>query len=349
MFRKYALPLAGLGMLLLAVFHVVRGQQTQPALQPPVQPARSPFGTSVAGAGLVEPQTENIAVGSYLPGVVTEVSVKVGYPVVKGQRLFKLDDRALLAERRQRQQAVAQAEAQLARLQAMPRREELPALEARVSEARANLLDQDELLKRARRMFATRSIGEEEKIRREQAASMAREQVRRAEADLSLLKAGAWEPDLALARVAVEMAKAQLEQTETELKRLEVVALIDGEVLQVNVRPGEFVGAQPGQSLLVLGNLDQLHVRVDIDEHDIPRFKKGAPARAILRGDTKREFPLRYVRVEPYVIPKRSLTGDNTERVDTRVLQVIYAIADKTDGVYVGQQVDVYVDGQAGK
>ena len=55
-------------------------------------------------------------------------------------------------------------------------------------------------------------------------------------------------------------------------------------------------------------------------------------------------YPLEFERVEPYVIPKKSLTGDNTERVDTRVLQVIYSL-DVTDRpVYVGQQLDVFID-----
>ncbi len=63
----------------------------------------------------------------------------------------------------------------------------------------------------------------------------------------------------------------------------------------------------------------------------------------MLRGDTRQEYPLTFVRVEPYVIPKKSLTGDNTERVDTRVLQVIYAIESGRDRVYVGQQVDVFI------
>jgi hypothetical protein len=103
-------------------------------------------------------------------------------------------------------------------------------------------------------------------------------------------------------------------------------ALVDGEVLQVNVRPGEFVGAPPSQALVVLGNVTQLHVRVDVDEYDIPRFIADAPARATLKGQPNDSFPLRFVRIEPYVVPKKSLTGDNTERVDTRVLQVIYAI-----------------------
>jgi HlyD family secretion protein len=95
----------------------------------------------------------------------------------------------------------------------------------------------------------------------------------------------------------------------------------------------------------VLGNVTQLHVRVDIDEYDIPRFVPQAPARATLKGQpTKDFFPLRFVRIEPYVVPKKSLTGDNTERVDTRVLQVIYAVDTRGKRLFVGQQLDVFID-----
>ena len=96
---------------------------------------------------------------------------------------------------------------------------------------------------------------------------------------------------------------------------------------------------------MVLGAIDKtVNVRVDIDEHDIPRFKKGAPARASLRGTPEVMYPLTFVRVEPYVIPKKSLTGDNTERVDTRVLQVIYSLDTTDRPIFVGQQMDVFIN-----
>ena len=344
MIRKYVLPLLALGMLLFAVYRVVLAQQAKPKVEPPVAPARAPFADGVAGAGIVEAQTENIAVGANLPGVVTEVLVRVGDRVKPGQALFRLDDRQLRAERKIRLATLASARAQLDRLKRQPRPEELPAAEARVREARANLADQEDQLSRSRQLIARGAIGTEEMVRRQQAAQAARAQLNRAEAELNLLKAGAWAPDLEVARAAVEQARAQLEQTETELERLQVQALVPGEVLQVNVRPGEYVGAPPGQALIVLGNVDRLHVRVDIDENDIPRFHPGTPARAMLRGDPRREFELMFVRVEPYVIPKRSLTGDNTERVDTRVLQVIYALETRETRVYVGQQLDVSIN-----
>jgi hypothetical protein len=104
------------------------------------------------------------------------------------------------------------------------------------------------------------------------------------------------------------------------------------------------------QSLIVMGNLNPLHVRVNIDEEDLPRLKLNAPARAKLRGDARQgQIPLTFIRLEPFVVPKVSLTGANTERVDTRVVQVIYAVdsqclAVREGKLLVGQLVDVFID-----
>ena len=73
-------------------------------------------------------------------------------------------------------------------------------------------------------------------------------------------------------------------------------------------------------------------------------MRPNTPAVAYVRGDTKQKFPLEFVHFEPYVVPKKSLTGDSTERVDTRVLQAIYQISDANAPVYVGQQMDVYIE-----
>jgi multidrug resistance efflux pump len=343
MFRKYLLPLFAAGMFAFAGFHVLRGQQTPADLPPPVEPARTPYGETVSGAGIVEPRTENIQVGSPVGGVIAEVAVAVGEKVAAGNPLFRLDDRHLLAELKVRQADLAAADEQLARLEQMPRPEELPASEARVREAKAHLAAQEDYLRRIRNLTAGKAAAREELVRRDEAFQIAREQLARAEAEHHLLTAGAWEPEKAVARAAVAQAKAQVEQTRIDLERLCIRAPLESEVLQVNIRPGEFVGAPPGQALVVLGDVHRLHVRVDIDEHDIPRFQPGAPACAMLRGHAEREYPLTFVRVEPYVIPKQSLTGASMERVDTRVLQVIYALETTDHAVYVGQQMDVFI------
>ena len=341
--RSYVLPTLALAALAFAAYHVSLGYQAPPKLPLPAEPGRNPYGKTIAGSGILEARTENISVGSLVPGVVTEVFVKVGQKVKRGDSLFTLDDRQLRAEEKLREAMVALAQAQVDKLKDMPRREELPPAEAKVREAEAMLAEQEDLLNRARSLFP-KVTTQEEMSHREALFAASKQQLAKAKADFELLKAGAWEPDKAIARATLAQATAQLAQTRTDLERLTVRALVEGEVMQVNLRPGEFVGAPPGQGLIMLGNLTKLHVRVDIDEHDIPRFKPGTPALAMLRGHPDWKFKLSFVRVEPFVIPKKSLTGDNTERVDTRVLQVIFAIEDAKQTLYVGQQVDVFID-----
>lgn len=363
MLTRYLLPAVAVVAFSFAMLSMTKAQQKPAPVSPPVDPGKSPFGKQVAGAGIVEPETENIAVGTHVPGVVKAVHVRPGDRLRAGASLFDLDDRQIAAELAFRRAARDSAAAQLAKLDAAPRKEELPPLEAKVAEAKANLDDKVKLYERSRRETAG-GVGSIETLEtRQMAVDVARAQMRRAEADLALLRKGSWEFDLAVSRATVAQAEAQVEQTRTELDRLRVAAprvrkpsadralepipasdLVEFKVLQVNVRPGEYVGTTPGQAIIVLGTVGRLHVRVDVDENDIGRFKPGMKGVATPRGEPDTRFPLTFVRVEPYVIPKKSLTGGNTERVDTRVLQVIYVIDRPDVPLYVGQQLDVSLD-----
>lgn len=342
--RKWFLPTLALAAVIFATHSVLEAQRQPPKAVPPVAPPESPFGNTVAGSGIAEPRTENISIGSHVPGVAAEVFVQVGQKVAKGTPLFRIDDRQMRADLLVREARLESAIADLKRLQSMPRPEQIPPSEAKVREAKANLDEQEDLLARSVKLVGSRSIGQEEYIRRQQEHHAAKARFAQASAEHALLLAGAWDSDKAVAQAAVDHARAQVEQMRIEIDRLVVRASVDGDILQVNVRPGEFCGAPPSQTLILLGDVRNLHVRVDIDEHDIPRFRLGLPARASVRGHHDTSFPLRFVRVEPYVVPKKSLTGDNSERVDTRVLQAIYAFEKLPANVFVGQQLDVFID-----
>jgi hypothetical protein len=120
---------------------------------------------------------------------------------------------------------------------------------------------------------------------------------------------------------------------------------VDGSVLQVKIHTGEFAQAGVNSTpLLLLGRLNPLYVRVDVDEHETWRMRPEAKAVAQIRGNTQLKTPLTFVRFEPYVVPKKSLTGESTERVDTRVLQIIYRVDDESLPLFVGQQMDVFID-----
>jgi multidrug resistance efflux pump len=227
-----------------------------------------------------------------------------------GDPLFELDTRHLRAERGVRIEALGVARAQ-----------------ANVATARLeDLKRQFEFMDQVK---DKRAVSTEEVTRRRSAVDTA-----------------AAELEAAGAQIAA--AESQKRAVEVEIERSTVRAPIDAEVLQVKLRAGEFAPAAPVPApLIVLGRSTPLHVRVDVDEHEGWRVRSGAAATGHVRGNADLKTPLRFVRFEPFVIPKRSLTGDSTERVDTRVLQIIYRVERDDPPLFVGQQLDVFIDARA--
>lgn len=157
--------------------------------------------------------------------------------------------------------------------------------------------------------------------------------------NLSLLR-----DEVAMAVAALDLAKAQVAQIKLEIERRTVRAEISGEVLQLKMRPGQYVeGTSLSKPLLILGGDERLNLRVDIDEYDAWRFRQQAEAVAFVRGLPLQKITLRYEYTEPYIVPKTALTGFATERSDTRVLQVLYSFARGDMPIYIGQQLDVFI------
>ena len=342
---RYGLPVVAVGALLFAVYYVSRAGRAAPDAGAPTQagrPPSTPYADTLAGAGVFEPQSENISIGAAMAGIVAEVPVVVGQKMRSGDLLFRMDDRQLRGELLSREASVVVAEAELEKLDNEPRPEQVAVDRARLDEAQAVELEARQQLERTLQLVASRAVTAADADAARRTATVAGAQLSKVKAELYLLNAGAWEFDKLVARQHITQARADVQRVKTELERLEVRAPRDGEVLQVNVRPGEYAGAPPGATLMMLGGTDLLHVRVDVDEQDIGRYRAGIPGVAMPRGFPDLKYDLRFVRVEPFVVPKRSLTGDNTERVDTRVLQVIYEVVKNAPPLYVGQQVDVF-------
>jgi len=343
---KYGLPSFGLISLILAIVSIARTQPSIESVPPPASPPVSAYDKGVGAVGLVEANTENISISVPVPGLVSHVYVSSGDQVRKGDKLFSLDDRDVLAELGLRQSAVEVAQKRLDRMLASPRPEEIPLAEARVREAEEIVRDAAVQLSLIESVQDKRARREEDLLRRRIAVDAAHAKLAQAEAALALLKAGSWKPDIDVATAEVKQALAQVKRAQADIDRLTVTSPIDGEILQCKIRAGEYaqVGPLP-QPLMLVGNTSRLNVRADVDEQDAWRVRAGASAVASPRGDGSKHYPLRFVRFEPYVIPKKNLTNDATERTDTRVLQVIFAL-DRGAPVRPGQQVDVYMRAQ---
>ncbi|HWT85269.1 MAG TPA: biotin/lipoyl-binding protein [Myxococcales bacterium] len=305
--RRFILPLIGILAAAWAAYAIVHTTTHRESTIPPSPPPVSDFRDTVAAVGLVEASTENIAIGTSLSGIVPKVFVGAGDAVRAGDPLFELDTRQLRAELDVRRQTLAVARSR-----------------ARVADARLDDLRRQ--LSFAEQVKDKRAVSAEELSRRRSAVDTA-----------------AAELDEARAQVAA--AEAQVRATAVEIERSTVRSPIDAEVLQVKLRVGEFAAAAPSESpLIVLGRSKPLHVRVDVDEHEGWRVRAGSAAVGRLRGNAELKTPLSFVRFEPLVVPKKSLTGDSTERVDTRVLQVIYKVEQDDLPLFVGEQLDVFID-----
>jgi multidrug resistance efflux pump len=342
--KRYIVPVIAILSLTFAVAWALASKPVHKPTVPPSPPPESTSQSTVAAVGLVEPASENIALSCSVSGMVTGLYVEAGDQVKKGQRLFTVDDRDVAAQLGVKRAALALAQAQLRKLEAAPRAEEVPPAEAKVEEARAQLADAEVQVKLITSVSDRRAVREEDVKRRELNYEAAKARLEQAEKDLALLKAGTWKPDLVIARAQVQQAAAEVRQLETGLARLTMMAPVDGTILQNKVRLGQYAQCSPlAEPLMIFGGGTELHVRADVDESDAWRVRSGANAVAYLRGNSQLTFPLEFVRFEPYVIPKKSLTGDAAERVDTRVLQVIYRFRDPKANVFDGQQMDIYI------
>ncbi len=363
MIRKLILPTVAIAGVLFAAYTVVIGSRPSPAATPFVQPSQAPFADYVAGAGIVEPFSENIQVGTVVPGVVRRIFVKVGDNVSKGQPLWTINDRDLQADLATKRAAVAvqqsllaSAQAKYDRLKEMPRPEELPPAEARVEADLHSWQDAQDQLRTLQSVSDPRAFSQDDLDRRRHAVEIAQAHLAESKANLALLKAGCWDEDLKVAQADIQSAKANLLAAQMQVQsdlisidRLTVTSPVDGQVLQVKVHLGEYAPSGELQTpLMLIGDVHKLVVRTDVDENDAWRVPRHPAAKtravAFLRGNRDIGCDLKFLRIEPFVVPKKSLTGDSSERVDTRVLQVLYVFDVGDKPIYVGQQMDVFIE-----
>jgi len=372
MFLRTALPLLALAGVSFALISSSK-KEVLPPPPPSAPPPAAPYVNFVAGTGMVEPASEAVAIASPIAGLISEILVKAGDRVEAGAPLLRLDSRreAAAVKKAQAQVAVsraavseaetaiATAEAELRRQNALPRSEELPAASAQVKAAEAEAADQAQRLARLEAVKDARAVAADELAQRRHAAAATSARAEEAGARLKLLQAGAWKPDLEIstsrlsqARAALESsrakaaaAEAELAAATTELERLEIRAPFAGQVLRVYAHPGELAPVMPvSKPLMYFGDTRLLHIRVDIDESEAWRLAEGARATATARGNRSIFCPLDFVRIESLVVPKSNSSGDSAERIDTRVLQLVFAVDPVKFPVRPGQQVDVSIE-----
>ncbi len=356
--RKILFTLSFLGLLAGCVGAYLFGV-TQPPLPPAFAPPSNPFPTGIYAEGIVEsdqPSGANINIYPEVPGTVKRILVAEGEQVRKGQPLLLIDESVQRATVEQQQSQAQAAKTLLEELRAQPRKENLDVAKAQVDAAQAALKTaQDELAKQQSAYeLNPKSISRDALDSAANAAEVAKANLEVARKQYDLTKAGAWIYDINNQEKTYNALQKAYESSSALLAKYTLVAPRDGVVMAINVTPGSFVsttgaydqyteGAEP---LLTLGSSPGwLNVRCYVDEILVPRLPAPGSIKAQMsvRGSSVK-IAMEYVRVQPFVSPKIELADQKEERVDVRVLPVIFKVR-KPDGMnlYPGELVDVYI------
>ncbi len=304
--NKLLIGFAILGVLLAIGSAYISGIPAKP--QPPAfKPAENPYAKGIYANGIVETaQTsgENINVYPEVPGTVVKILVTEGQHVIAGTPLFILEDSV--------------------------QRSTTESAKAQIDVAKANFKSLQDQYSKQKASWAldSRSVSKDVLDTAENAAKAA--------------------------KATLELAQKQYQAANALLGKYVIKALSDGTVLSINTAIGSYISSQGVydtytgvfQPVMVLGNMKgDLAVRCYVDEILINRIPDPSEiqARMTIQG-TKVNIPLKFVRIQPNVSPKIELSSQRTERVDVRVLPVIFSF-EKREGmlIYPGQLVDVYI------
>lgn len=356
--RKLLFILSFIGLIAGCVSAYLFGI-TQPPLPPAFSPPNNPYASGIYAEGIVEsdqPSGENINVYPEVPGVVRRIFVAEGQHVRAGEKLLLIDDSI---QRATVEQQHAQWQASLTlldELRAQPRKETLDVAKAQVEAAQASLKSaQDSLAKQqAAYDLNPKSISKDALDSAANAVAVAQASLEVARKQYDLTKAGAWSYDISNQEKQAAALEKALASSTALLSKYTLVAPRDAVVMAIGTAPGGFVSnqgtydsyTQSATPVMVLGSHhESLNVRAYVDEILVPRIPPPGKIKAQLsvRG-ANTKLPMTFVRVQPLISPKIELSNQRQERVDVRVLPLIFKVqVPKDTNLYPGLLVDVYI------
>jgi HlyD family secretion protein len=355
---KVIFIVSGIGLMFALISAYIAGQQPK-ALPPAFDPAANPYAKGIYANGIIESvqaQGVNINIYPEVAGPITQVFVAEGATVRKGELLLTIDDSVQRATTEQQLSQAEAARAMLEELKAEPRRENLSVAEAQVENAQATLKNAQDQLAKQEQSYAIdpKSVSRDVLDNARNGELIAATNLQVIRKQYNLTKAGAWEFDIRNQEKQYSALTKAYAASAALLAKYSIRAPTDGVVRSIEAAVGSYVSAQGAYDsytggmnpLIVMGTPDdQLQVRVYVDEILINRLADPAKmsAEMFIRG-TDVHVSLTFTRIQPYVSPKIELSDARQERVDLRVLPVIFHFAStKMLHLYPGQLVDVYV------
>jgi len=308
-----------------------------------VQAAIASPTTRVVAAGRVEPVSEEVRIGTELDGKLASVPVQEGDRVRRGQVIATLSNGDFAARVALADASIHEREAELERLRNGARPQERAEAEANVAEAGAQLDHAHRELDRMRGLLAKGAVSRTETDSAKREFNVARARSTAVQERSSLVKADSRREDIRRAEAEVSRACAQRQEAEAMLAKTIIRSPIDGVVLRKHRKTGESVSTQNGTAILVLGDVSQLRVRLDIDETDVAKIRVGQPVQMKATAYGDKVFTGKIARIGRILGRKNVRTDEPTERVDTKILETLVDL-DPGSELPLGLHVDAFIN-----
>jgi HlyD family secretion protein len=339
------LIIAGVAALIAVILIAVvmrRSASTAQAAGSAVVPV--PHGEFVAGPGRVEPNSEDIKVGSELSGKLKQVLVEEGDNVTEREIVAVLVNEDMHAQVLSSQAIVRQREAELRKVINGARAQERKEAYSTVEENKAVMENARAEMERHNKLFVEGIISREENERYIRQYNVAAAQYQQSAQHHSLIDDKAREEDRSAAEAALDLARAQLAEAEARYEKTLIRSPINGVILRKHHRSGESVSnsSTVPDPIVTIGDNSMLRVRVDVDETEVALVKVGQPAYVTADAFGKQRFPGHVIRVGKELGRKNVQTSEPTEKVDTKILETLIQL-DPGVEIPIGLRVDAYI------
>jgi HlyD family secretion protein len=307
----------------------------------PTQPTAPPS-SIISAAGRVEAVSEEVKIGSEIPGKLRQVLVDEGDHVHRGQIIAVLNNDDYAARIQTERAEIEIREAELRRVVNGSRQQERSEAQAAVREADAVMANARAEMNRRESLLRSGDISRSDFERTEREFNVAKARYDGAVQHHSFIDADARDEDRARAQASLGLARAQLQEAEALLAKTIIRSPMDGVILRRHLRAGETVDDKPDSPIFTMADDSVLRVRVDVDETDVARVAVGERAWFTADAFGDRKFPGHVVRVGEELGRKRVRTDEPTERIDTKILETLVEL-DGHPPLPVGLRVDSYI------
>jgi multidrug resistance efflux pump len=297
----------------------------------------------VAGNGVIEPRDRETKVASTVAGRIAAIAVKEGQFVTRSTLLVQLEDGPERAALQAAEGELRASQADYEKTMRGQRKEDIEAAVGDAEAAKARAAQSREAYERTAHAAEGGAATPDELDHASRQAEIDKRTGEATEARRRAVVAGSRYEDILAARARMQTTAARRDQAKEVLERLAVRAPLDGEILQLKYRSGEYITPGANQDpLVVMGDTRRLRVRVDMDERDVGRVSLDAKGFVTADAYTDRRFPGKVVEIGRRMGRKNFRTDDPTERIDTKILEVVLELDDPT-GLVPGLRVTGYI------